>query len=213
MTIRVSEPIREVLVTADGVRASGPVVSIHQGSDGLARSLPLGLVAEDLGGGAPLADLRHGRHDRVVLERPATAGLDGTGHEIAPHDIERCLPAPDPDLVPFPERLEVVVIADRVAIVFSEVDVKIDAGPRPIPARQQSVVADGLVADVTGRQLRVGAGRLPIRQAAPAAERGGCGTGDGSALQADLCAHARSLRDLSPIVCVTIVGWNIPPAA
>jgi hypothetical protein len=82
-----------------------------------------------------------------------------------------------------------------VAIVLSEVDLEIDPGPGPILARQQPIVADSLVADVTGGQLRVGAGRFPVRQAAPAAERGGCGTGDGSALQADLCAHARSLRD------------------
>ena len=174
------------------------MVALHQGRDGLARCLPLGLVAEDLGVDAPLPDLGHGRDDRVVLERPAAAGFDGTRHEISTDDIERRLPAADSDLVPFPQRLEKILVADRVAIVLGKMNLEVDAGTEPILARQQPIVADGLIADVTGRQLCVGAGRFTVRQAAAAAERRGCGAGDSTALQTDFCAHRPSLRDLSP---------------
>jgi len=172
------------------------VVALHEGSDCLAGCLPLGLVTEDLGVDAPLPDLGHGGDDRVVLERPAAAAFDGTGHEVATDEIERRLPTADPDLVTFPERLEKILVADRVAIVLGKVDLEVDAGAGSVLARQQPIVADGPIADVTGRQLHVRAGRLTVRQAAAAAERGGCGAGDGSTLKADFCAHRPSLRDL-----------------
>jgi shikimate kinase len=132
-----------------------------------------------------------------VLERPAAPAFDRTGHEVATDEIEWRLPTTDPDLVTFPERFEKVLVADGVAIMLRHVDLEVDAGTGPILARQQPVVSDGHIADVAGGQLRVGAGGFTVGQATAAAERGGCGAGDGAALKADFCAHRPSLRDLA----------------
>ena len=45
-------------------------------------------------------------------------GLDLAGHEIAADRLERGGPAVDPDLVAGPQRIEPVVVADRVSVVL-----------------------------------------------------------------------------------------------
>ena len=148
------------------------MVALQEPADGLARLAPLGLVADDRSGpGAPAGELGHRVDDRVVLERPAPPAIDDAGDEIAPDEVERGVPAADPDPVALAERLEPAVVTDRMALVLGDVlgDRELPAGPRQ--RREEPVVRDGGVADRAGRQLGVGAGRLAERDPAAGADR------------------------------------------
>ena len=157
--------------------------------DGGPRGGPLGLVAEDLAGRAPAADLGHRVDDRVVGQGAAATGLDLAGHEVAADDVERRRPAPDPDPVALAQGLEPVVVADRVEVMLGAVPDEVDPQPDVLQARQPPVVVDALVADRTGRQLDVAARRLAVRQAAAPAEARAAAAGGRAALEAGCLDH------------------------
>src|SRR4029079_5807102 len=70
---RRSEPDRRLPeATAGGGLCAGGVVAVHQLRDGVARGLPLRLIAEHVGVPAPALDLGHRRDDRVLLGEPVS---------------------------------------------------------------------------------------------------------------------------------------------
>ncbi len=130
-----------------------PAVPFHQRGDGRPGRLPVGQVAHDVRVGTPAVELGHRRHDRVVGERSVPARIDLAGHQVASDGLERGAPAVDPDPVARPQRLEPVVVADRVSVVFLLVPDEVDAQARCVEAGQAAIVADRAVADRAGRQL------------------------------------------------------------
>lgn len=98
------------------------------------------------------------------------ATLNLSGHEVAPHDIERSRPSVDLEPVAHAERLEPVVVTHRVAIVLALVTNQVDAEARVVEARQAAVIVHGQVADRTARQLDEGRGWGPVGQSTSPAE-------------------------------------------
>ena len=135
-----------------------------------------------------------------MLERAPPAGLDGTGHQVAPHDVERRRPAPDPDAVAFAQRLEVVVVADRVALVLREVRLEVHPQARAVEALEASVIVHRAITDVTARELGVGARRCAVGQPAPRAERSSVRARRQAALQTDGKRHHHPLRGAARVV-------------
>ena len=146
---------------------------------------------------APAVQLGHRGDDRVVGEGTIAAGIDLAGHEIAPDGVERRGPAIDPDAVARPQRLEPVVVADRVSVVLVLVAHEVHTERRALEARQASVVVDRAIADRAGGQLDGATGWLAVGQAAATTERPARPVGRGPALEADGRDHALN-RPVSP---------------
>ena len=99
------------------------------------------------------------------------AGIDLAGHEVAADGLERCRPTAPPDPVALPQRLEPLVVADRVAVVLGHVVPQVDPEAlefetRCARRRRRSGSRPG-----TG-ELDVGTRRIAVREAAATAERG-----------------------------------------
>lgn len=137
---------------AESVRLVIAVVALHQAGDRLPGNAPLRLIGKDVGlGVAPAGKLAHGRDHGVVEDLPSPPGIDHAGHEVAPDQVEWSPGFTDPDPIAHPQRLEPIVIADRVALVLNQV-----LGDRQAPGGraergQQAVVVDSPVADRAGR--------------------------------------------------------------
>ncbi len=111
------------------------MVALQEGADLLAGLAPVGLVADDRRRGTltPARKLGHRVDDRVVLERPAPTAVDDARHQVTSDEIERRVPAADPDPVALAERLEPGVVADRMPVVLGDV-----LGDRDVPAAPAS---------------------------------------------------------------------------
>ena len=118
-------------------------------------------------------------------------GVDLTGHEVAADRLERRGPATPAQFVALAQRLEPLVVADRMAVVLGHVAAQVDAETRQVEAVGPPVVIDREVADRAARQLGVGARRLAVRQPAAAAERRVVAGGGGAALEAAGRDHRR----------------------
>jgi hypothetical protein len=79
--------------------------------------------------------------------------VDGPRDEIPADDVERGRPAADPDPVAAAQRLEPLVVTDRMAVVLGEMVLQVDPQSRQLKARQTPVVLDGLIADVAARKF------------------------------------------------------------
>ena len=69
---------------------------------------------------------------------PAAAAVDDTGHQVAPDEVERRPAVADPDPIADPQRLEPVVVADRVALVLGR-----RARRSPLVARSRQAMRAG----------------------------------------------------------------------
>src|SRR5262245_60247244 len=96
-------------------------VALHELRDGGARLLPLRLVAEDDAVAAPARDLCHRRDDEVVGQLPVAARVQLPRDEVAPDRLVRRGPLAPAELVALAERLEPLVVADRVPVVLDHV--------------------------------------------------------------------------------------------
>ena len=120
----------------------------------------------------------------------ALAAVDRARDQVAADDVERGGPAADADAVALAQRLEVVVVADGVVVVLGEMALEVDPQAAHVQAVELAVLARGLVADVAGREVALGARRLAVRQPAAAAERALLVAAARAALEADEIAHA-----------------------
>jgi uncharacterized membrane protein len=201
----------------DGAQEGGlgatPPVALHHLDDGLASGLPVRKISEDVAGGAPALDLGHRGDDRVMGKGAVATGFDLSGHQVAPDCLERCRPVPDPDLVAEPQRLQPIVVADRVTIVFGLVTDEVDAQTGALEARQATVILDRGVADGARGKLGGRARRGAIRQATAAAERAATMPRRRAALETDDLDHGANLpvrpalRTASAVVRSTPSRW------
>ena len=103
------------------------MVALEKVAHRVARRLPRRLVAEDHRIPAEPGELGHRRHDEVVVELPASAAVERSRDQVAPHEVEGRRPPADPDPRPFAEALEKLVVADGVLVVLAEVVREIEA--------------------------------------------------------------------------------------
>jgi hypothetical protein len=81
-----------------------------------------------------------------VCQLPVAASFDLTRDQVAAHRVERRGPPAPADLVAFAERLQPLVITDRMAVVLGHVVTQVDAESGQIEAVGPPVVVDGPVA-------------------------------------------------------------------